>query len=93
MVWERLDRAVCSADWYNLFPITKVKTLVCASLDHNPILVLPNGVNLKPQRPWRFENIWLEEQGCHDTVKKAWKSISSDPPMPRVMLNVDSCRN
>ena len=48
VVWERLDRAVCLADWFNLFPTTKVNTLVCASSNHNPILLLPDGVNLKP---------------------------------------------
>ncbi|XP_050259899.1 uncharacterized protein LOC126704966 [Quercus robur] len=92
IVWERLDKAVCTTEWFNLFPATKVKTLVCASSDHNPILVLPDGISLKPQRPWRFENIWLEEQGCHDTVKNAWKTISSEPPMPRVMMKVDTCK-
>ncbi|XP_030939909.1 uncharacterized protein LOC115964800 [Quercus lobata] len=83
IVWERLDRAVCT---------TKVKTLVCASSDHSPILVLPDGISLKSQCPWRFENIWLEEQGCHDTVKNAWKTISSEPPMPKVMMNIDTCK-
>lgn len=48
VVWERLDRAVSTVDWFNLFPVTKVKMLVCASSDHSPILVLPEGINLKP---------------------------------------------
>ena len=51
IVWERLDRAVCTMEWFNLFPATKVKTLVCASSDHSPILVLPDGISLNPQRP------------------------------------------
>ena len=51
VTWERLDRAVSTVAWYNLFPTTKVKTLVCASSDHSPILILPDGINLKPQRP------------------------------------------
>ena len=36
--------------------------------------------------------MWLEEQGCHDTVQNAWKAISSDPPMTKVMLNVVTCK-
>ena len=93
VMWERLDRVVSTAAWYNLFPTTKVKTLVCASSDHSPILILPDGINVKPQRPWRFEHMWLEEQGCHETVKKAWKAIVADPPMSKVMLNVDECKS
>ena len=61
VTWERLDRAISTTAWYNLFPTTKVKTLVYASSDHSPILILPDGINLKPQRPWRFEHMWLEE--------------------------------
>ena len=53
IVWERLDRAVCTTEWFNLFPATKVKTLVCASSDHSPILVLPDGITCKTQlRDW-----------------------------------------
>ena len=92
VVWERLDRGISTTAWFNLFPATKVKTLVSASSDHSPIMVLPEGIILKPQRPWRFEHMWLEEQGCHDTVKNAWKAVSADPPMPKVMLNVDTCK-
>ena len=39
VVWERLDRAVSSAAWYDMFPATKVSTLVCAFSDHSPIMV------------------------------------------------------
>ena len=39
VVWERLDRAVSSAAWYDMFPATKVSTLVCAFSDHGPIMV------------------------------------------------------
>ena len=81
-----------SVAWYDLFPASKVTTLVCASSDHSPILVLPKGITSKPQRSWRFEQMWLEEQGCHDSVKRAWKAISSKPPMSRVIQNVDSCK-
>ena len=51
VTWERLDRAVSIATWYNLFPATKVKTLVYVSSDHSPISILSEGINLKPQRP------------------------------------------
>ena len=92
VVWQRLDRAVSSVAWYDMFPATKVSTLVCASSDHSPIMVLLEGITSKPQRPWRFEQMWLEKQGCHDTVKRAWKVVSSDLPMFRVIQNVVTCK-
>ena len=69
-VWERLDRAMCTTDWFNLFPATKFRTLVGGSSNQNPILILPEGLEVKPQRPWRFEQLWLENEGYHDTVAK-----------------------
>ena len=69
-VWERLDRAVCTTDWFNLFLATKFRTLVGGSSNQNPILILPEGLEVKPQRPWRFEQLWLEDEGYHDTVAR-----------------------
>ena len=69
-VWERLDRAMCTTDWFNLFPATKFRTLVGGSSNQNPILILPEGLEVKPQRPWRFEKLWLENEGYHDTVAR-----------------------
>ena len=37
--------------------------------------------------------MWLEEQGCHDTVKNAWKAISTNPSMSKVMMNFDTCKS
>lgn len=55
VVWERLDKAVSTAEWYELFPATKVRNLVYGSSNHNLILILPEGFTVKSQRPWRFE--------------------------------------
>ena len=71
-IWERLDRAVSMVDWLDRFPASKVQSLVCGQSDHSPILILPEGILAKPQRPWRFENLWLERDGCQDTVAHSW---------------------
>ena len=59
IVWERLDRAMSLAEWFELFPITKVQTLICVSSNHHPIIILPKGFYGKAQRPWHFEQLWL----------------------------------
>ena len=51
MVWERLDRAVSTVEWLDLFPVTKVQTLSCVTSDHSPILILPDGFGAKLNRP------------------------------------------
>jgi len=91
VVWERLDRAMSSASWFDRFPATKVQTLVCGSSDHRPLPILPEGFTVKPQRPWRFENLWLENEGCHDTVAGAWGIVPSGPSMVQVMEKFKNC--
>ena len=70
-IWERHDRAVSTTDWVELFPATKVHSLVCGQSDHSPIVILPEGILVKSQRLWRFEKFWLEQEGCHDIVAQS----------------------
>ena len=92
-IWERLDRAVFSAVWFSLFPATKVRTLSCVSSNHSPIFILPDGIAPKKQKPWRFEQLWLENEGCHDSVAAAWKEVSWGSPMVEVMTKIENCQN
>ena len=92
MVWERLDRAVSTTDWIELFPATKVQTLSCVSSDHSPILILPEGFGIKSQRSWRFEQMWLENRGCHDAVLEVWDRAVSGSPMATAVSKLEACQ-
>lgn len=70
-VWERLDRAVANNDWMSLFLALKVYHLECGCFDHKPIIIHPLGIPTRHQKPWRFEQVWLQEEGCHETVNLA----------------------
>ena len=60
--------------------------------DHKPILIYLDGVPIKLNKPWRFEQVWLEDEGCHDTVASAWREGEGDLPMGRVIKKVGSCQ-
>ncbi|KAL0004665.1 hypothetical protein SO802_012226 [Lithocarpus litseifolius] len=92
MVWERLDRAVSSADWYDLFPATCVQTLACVSSDHNPICIHLGGIEVKSARPWRFEQMWLEDLGCRDTVVRTWGRDVLGSPIELVVSKLEACQ-
>ena len=47
MVWERLDRAVGSMDWFDFYPTTCVQTLTCVSSDHSHICIRLEGIAVK----------------------------------------------
>ena len=74
IVWERLDRAVANSDWEALFPSSKVSHLECGCSDHKPIIIHPLGIPIRQNKPWRFEQVWLQDEGCHATVEEVWVS-------------------
>ena len=43
--------------------------------DHFPILLEGGGMKRGPS-PFRFENMWLEEKGFKDQMKKWWGSLN-----------------
>ena len=92
IVWERLDRAVATNEWVDLFPATKVHTLEVGSSNRKPILILPRGFVVKQNRPWRFEQMWLEDDGCHDIVAATWSINPEGSPMFKVVEKINTCQ-
>ena len=52
--------------------------------DHKPIKILPVGITHRQNKPWRFEQAWLTEDGCHEAVKAAWGSELTCPTLSLV---------
>ena len=50
--WERLDRAVATNEWFSLFPDTQVHHLDVTTSNHKPLLITPDGMECKQQRPF-----------------------------------------
>ena len=91
-IWERIDRAVATIDWIEKFPDTKIVHLECGTSDHKPIMIFPTGIPKKIQRPWRFEQMWIEEEGCHESVEAAWRELAHGSSMEQVELKLKSCQ-
>ena len=47
IVWERLDRAVATNEWYSLFSDTQVHRIDVTTSDLKPLLINPNGMECK----------------------------------------------
>ena len=73
--------AMGTTDQFECFPATTIIMLECGSSDHKPLIIHPCGVPMKPNKPWRFKQIWLEDDGCHDTVALAWSDSVKGTPM------------
>lgn len=92
VVWERLDRALGTGEWTSLFLDFQVVHLGCGMSDHKPIQIFPLGVTPRQNRPWRFEQAWLSEDGCHETIKAAWGAELRSPTMSLVGKKRKQCQ-
>lgn len=75
-VEERLDRALASEVWLNLFPIAQLSNLLAPVSDHSPLLLcIDQRPVQKHQRKFRFENRWLEEFEVGDVVRSSLENV------------------
>ena len=73
-VQSRLDRFLVTDNWDNLFNGVVQGILPRPVSDHFPILLEGGGLKRGPS-PFRFENMWLEEEGFKDKMKIWWGSL------------------
>ena len=68
-------------------------TLEYGTSDHKPIIIHPVGIPGSKQRPWRFEQVWLDNEGYHDTVHTAWRQNFGSFPMTNVARTINKCQS
>ena len=67
----RLDRILFSADWEDRFPTVSQRQMSRLCSDHFPT-VLEGGSFQRWSMPFRFENMWLKDEGFVDRVWSWW---------------------
>ncbi|GAU33843.1 hypothetical protein TSUD_393510 [Trifolium subterraneum] len=73
VIEERLDRAMASASWLQLFPQVRLSNLLASYSDHSPILLRCRPIiRTQINNSFRFENIWLKEPDLEDVVVEVW---------------------
>ena len=65
--------------------------LECGSSNYKPIMIHPSGVVVKLKRPWRFEQVWLDDEGCNDQVNATWRVNTVGSPIRKVVQKIGAC--
>ncbi|XP_074265328.1 uncharacterized protein LOC141587759 [Silene latifolia] len=70
----RLDRALCNAEWGELFEDAMVRHLPAIQSDHCPLFISPNGfVPLNAiNRPFHFQACWLTHENFKEFIDNSW---------------------
>ena len=78
-MWERLDRGLANYEWLTRFSGAQVHHLHLDPSDHHPFLITLTGLKVaRKKKNFRFEEMWLSDKGCFDTVEVVWLSSDSD---------------
>jgi hypothetical protein len=81
---SHIDRFLISSDWEDVYPDVTQKLLPHPLSDHFPLL-LEVGSMSRGKFPFRFENMWLKDEGFVDRIEAWWSSYSFTSP-PSLVL-------
>ena len=74
-LWERLDRAVASQEWFTSFPGTKVHHIDSTTSDHKFLWIVIADLDFqRGKKLFKFEEMWLAGKGCGEVVEGVWLS-------------------
>ncbi|XP_074298369.1 uncharacterized protein LOC141629236 [Silene latifolia] len=71
-VYERLDKALASKDWFAVFPNTSLMHFPIQISDHAPIELDLNLVHNVNRKPYKLDSWALENEDCLMEIRKAW---------------------
>ena len=91
-IWERLDRAVVSYDWFVKHPGTRVNHVDSTTSDHKILWIEQAELEVLPKKKlFRFEEMWLGDKGCGETVEGVWQIRYEELGSTRVIRKVEKC--
>ncbi|XP_074282427.1 uncharacterized protein LOC141606944 [Silene latifolia] len=76
LIRERLDRAVATMEWREMYPSATTFVYPLYASDHAAILIKEEGNQGEVgsrQRSFKFEPLWLSDAECGHVVKQAWE--------------------
>ena len=92
--WVRLDRAVATTNWLNRFPIAWVDHVEVTNSDHRCLWLQCNPLGSFRYRwkPFRFEEMWMNDSGCEETIQGIWNQNPRGIAMYKVATKLKDCK-
>ncbi|XP_074301321.1 uncharacterized protein LOC141632701 [Silene latifolia] len=79
----RLDRAMVTDNWLDIYPYARVKHLTQKWSDHTPLKLVLDGREghvARRSRPFQFEQLRVGEEGCEEVIRRVWECKWEDLP-------------
>ncbi|CAA7014686.1 unnamed protein product [Microthlaspi erraticum] len=88
----RLDRALATEEWHDLFSFSHVEYLKMIGSDHRPILATLDSKVTKRRQQFRFDKRWIGREGLLESIEKGWKNFHGEVS-PSLVDRIHSCRH
>ncbi|XP_073355348.1 uncharacterized protein [Aegilops tauschii subsp. strangulata] len=89
----RLDRALASNEWCNMFPFATLRHLTAIKSDHSPILLMneleANNRRVAIARPFRYEVMWERHEEFSRVLQQAWSSRPKSSSVAELRQKLD----
>ncbi|XP_074313427.1 uncharacterized protein LOC141648598 [Silene latifolia] len=79
-VYERLDKALGSKDWFSFFPESGIKHYLIQISDHAPIEVDLNLIKNEGKKPYKIDAWALDYEECLEKVRQVWSTSDKGSP-------------
>ena len=83
--------AIWTNEWLSNFPGAKVHNIEVTCFNHKPQWIIPDGMDCRFRKPFHFEQMWMLDKGCSDTIEAVWKERINEPSATQVPRKVDIC--
>ena len=91
-IWERLDRAVASYEWFLKFSGSRVHHIDSTTSDHKILWVELSDLDLqRKKKVFRFEEMRLANRGCGELVEGVWQAHYDGVKEKKVLRKLDTC--
>ncbi|XP_074301170.1 uncharacterized protein LOC141632526 [Silene latifolia] len=91
-VYERIDKAFGSKDWFTIFPHTGIKHYPIQISDHAPIEIDLNLVAMSGNRPYKIDAWVLDHEDCMEKIRVDWKRSNRGLPAYQVTRKLSRIR-
>ena len=91
-IWERLDRAVALHEWFIRLSGSRVHHVDSSTFDHKFLWLELSDLDFhSKKKTFRFEEMWLADQGWGKMVEGVWQARYDEAENLKVIRKIEKC--
>lgn len=89
---SRIDRAMATCDWMDMYPNAHVRLLPWIGSDHRPILVDTESLKSHRKGSFKYDNRWRFNPAVKRVIRQVWDTECANIPAENFHRVIEKCR-